>query len=114
MPVGRELIEPGWVAPPTITRWPDGAPLEQIRFAGANHLLVDLAYQGSRRLIEPYALRRSRAGNLFVYTIKAQTGEVRAYRADRIEGRPHHKHQLQTALRDRAVRHAHHAVPVGQ
>jgi predicted nucleotidyltransferase component of viral defense system len=86
VPVGREQIEPGWVAPPTITRWPDGAPLEQIRFAGANHLLVDLAYQGSRRLIEPYALRRSRAGNLLVYAIKVQTGEVRAYRADRIEG----------------------------
>jgi predicted nucleotidyltransferase component of viral defense system len=86
VPVGREQIEPGWVAPPTITRWPDGAPLEQIRFAGANHLLVDLAYQGSRRLIEPYALRRSKAGNLLVYAIKAQTGEVRVYRADRIEG----------------------------
>ena len=86
VPVGRQQLEPGWVAPPTITRWPDGAPLEQIRFAGANHLLVELAYQGSRRLIEPYALRRSRAGNVLVYAIKAETGEVRAYRADRIEG----------------------------
>lgn len=106
VPVGREQIEPGWVATPTITRWPDGAPLEQIRFAGANHLLVDLAYQGSRRLIEPYALRRSRAGNLLVYAIKAQTGEVRAYRADRIEGvritntsfRPRYAIELSVAL----------------
>ena len=106
VPVGREQIEPGWVAPATITRWPDGAPLEQIRFAGANHLLVDLAYQGSRRLIEPYALRRSRAGNLLVYAIKAQTGEVRAYRADRIEGvritntsfRPRYAIELSVAL----------------
>ncbi|MBA2382320.1 MAG: nucleotidyl transferase AbiEii/AbiGii toxin family protein [Chloroflexi bacterium] len=75
-----------WVAPPTMTRWPGGVPLEQIRFAGANHLLVDLRYQGTSRLIEPYALRRSRAGNLLVYAIKADTGEVRAYRVDRIEG----------------------------
>jgi predicted nucleotidyltransferase component of viral defense system len=86
VPALRERLQPGWVAPPTITRWPGGAPLEQIRFAGANHLLVELAYQGSTRLIEPYALRRSQAGNLLVYAIKAQTGEVRAYRVDRIEG----------------------------
>lgn len=86
VPALRERLEPGWVAPPTITRWQGGAPLEQIRFAGANHLLVELAYQGSTRLIESYALRRSQAGNLLVYAIKAQTGEVRAYRVDRIEG----------------------------
>lgn len=106
VPVGREQIEPGWVAPPTITRWPDGAPLEQIRFAGAKHLLVDLAYQGSGRLIEPYALRRSRAGNLLVYAIKVETGDVRAYRADRIEGvritntgfRPRYAIELSVAL----------------
>jgi predicted nucleotidyltransferase component of viral defense system len=86
MPPAREEIDTTWVVPPTLTRWPGGAPLEQIRFAGANHLLVELGYQASTRLIEPYALRRSKAGNLLVYAIKAQTGEVRAYRVDRIEG----------------------------
>lgn len=86
VPSGREQIEPSFVAPATITTWPGGAPLEQIRFAGANHLLVELRYQGSTRLIEPYALRQSRAGNLLVYAIKPETGEVRAYRVDRIEG----------------------------
>lgn len=86
VPAGRERLDPDWVAPPTITRWPGGAPLEQIRFAGANHLIVELHYQGSRRLIEPYALRRSRAGNLLIYAIKEETGEVRAYRVDRIQG----------------------------
>jgi hypothetical protein len=84
-PALNQDIETEWVAPPTLTRWPGGAPLEQIRFAGANHLLVELGYQGSRRLIEPYALRRSKAGNLLVYAIKADGGEVRAYRVDRIE-----------------------------
>lgn len=85
-PAVGEEIDATWVVPPTLTRWPDGAPLEQIRFAGANHLLVELDYQASTRLIEPYALRRSKAGDLLVYAIKAQTGEVRAYRVDRIEG----------------------------
>jgi predicted nucleotidyltransferase component of viral defense system len=86
VPALREQLEPEWVAPATITRWPGGAPLEQIRFAGANHLLVELFYHGSTRLIEPYALRRSKAGNLLVYAIKVQTGEVRSYRVDRIQG----------------------------
>lgn len=86
VPTGREQLEEAWVAPPTITRWPGGAPLEQIRFAGANHLLVELSYQGSTRLIEPYSLRRSKRGDLLVYAIKAETGEVRAYRVDKIEG----------------------------
>jgi predicted nucleotidyltransferase component of viral defense system len=85
-PAVGEEIDATWVVPPTLTRWPDGAPLEQIRFAGANHLLVELDYQASTRLIEPYPLRRSKAGDLLVYAIKAQTGEVRAYRVDRIEG----------------------------
>jgi hypothetical protein len=85
VPAGNEQIDTAWIAPPTITRWPGGASLEQIRFAGANHLLVHLGYQGTSRLIEPYALRRSQAGNLLVYALKAQTGEVRSYRVDRIE-----------------------------
>jgi predicted nucleotidyltransferase component of viral defense system len=85
-PALRERIEASWVAPATMTRWPGGSPLEQIRFAGVNHLLVNLAYKGSTRVIEPYALRRSQAGNLLVYAIKASTREVRSYRVDRIEG----------------------------
>lgn len=85
-PTLRERLDSGWAAPPTITHWPGGAPLEQIRFAGANHLLVELHYQSTTRIIEPYALRRSQAGNLLVYAIKVATGEVRAYRVDRIQG----------------------------
>jgi Nucleotidyl transferase AbiEii toxin, Type IV TA system/WYL domain len=75
-----------YAPPPTLIRWGGGAPLEQIRFAGANRLLVDLAYRGGHRLIEPYALRRSRAGDLLLYAARANNGEVRSYRVDRIEG----------------------------
>ncbi|HEV7807848.1 MAG TPA: nucleotidyl transferase AbiEii/AbiGii toxin family protein [Solirubrobacteraceae bacterium] len=102
----REALEAEWIAPPTITRWPGGAPLEQIRFAGSNHLLVELRYQGSTRLIEPYSLRRSKAGDLLVYALKHETGEIRAYRVDRIQGvritttpfRPSYAIELSVAL----------------
>jgi predicted DNA-binding transcriptional regulator YafY len=113
IPIGREQLEAGWVPPPTITRWPGGAPLEQIRFAAANHLLVDLDYQRSTRLIEPYALRRSKAGDLLVYAIKSETGELRAYRVDRIDGvritntsfTPRYAIELSHALPVRSGRH---------
>ncbi|MFI5003386.1 MAG: nucleotidyl transferase AbiEii/AbiGii toxin family protein [Solirubrobacterales bacterium] len=51
-PAAGEEIDASWVVPSTLTRWPGGAPLGQIRFAGANHLLVELDYQASTRLID--------------------------------------------------------------
>ena len=60
--------------------------LEIIRFAAANHLCVDLRYQGSVRRIEPYSLRRTRAGNIVLYAIRVSNGELRSYRIDRIQG----------------------------
>lgn len=66
--------------------WHTTAPLEIIRFAAANRLCVTLAYQGSTRQIEPYSLRRTKSGNLLLYAVKHRTGEIRAYRVDRIQG----------------------------
>jgi hypothetical protein len=60
--------------------------LEAIRFAAANRLCVDLHYQGSVRRIEPYSLRRTRAGAILLFATKTQNGESRSYRLDRIEG----------------------------
>ncbi|MFY9264922.1 MAG: nucleotidyl transferase AbiEii/AbiGii toxin family protein [Solirubrobacterales bacterium] len=85
-PVLGESIESSWSAPLTMMRWQGGAPLEQVRFAGANHLLVELRYRGTSQLIEPYSLRRSKAGDLLLFAIKAASGELRSYRVDRIEG----------------------------
>jgi predicted DNA-binding transcriptional regulator YafY len=67
------------------------APLEIVRFAAANRLCVALDYQNEQgkrdvRIIEPYSLRRSSAGNLLLMAVKADTGEIRSYRADRIAG----------------------------
>ena len=60
--------------------------LEIIRFAAANHLCVDLRYQGSVRRIEPYSLRRTRDGNIVLHAIRASDGGHRSYRIDRIQG----------------------------
>ncbi|MBK7186390.1 MAG: WYL domain-containing protein [Ignavibacteria bacterium] len=37
-------------------------------------------------MIELYSLRRTKDGNLLLYAVKHQTGEIRAYRVDRIHG----------------------------
>jgi hypothetical protein len=65
--------------------------LETIRFAGANHLCVDLDYsneQGrtSTRTIEPYSLRRTQEGHVLLHADHADDGIHRTYRVDRILG----------------------------
>jgi len=67
---------------PTRTR----GPLEIIRFAAANHLCVDLEYDGSTRRIEPYSLRETRDGNFVLYATRSDSGEPRSYRIDRMQG----------------------------
>jgi hypothetical protein len=81
---GASAVDESWAPPPTIWRWGPGTPIEAIRFAAANHLCVELGYQGSLRLIEPYSLRRTMAGDLLLYAVKAESAEVRGYRVDRI------------------------------
>ena len=60
--------------------------VETIRFAASNRLCVNLRYKGTQRIIEPYSLRRTKRGDILLYGVKHQTGEIRAYRLDRIEG----------------------------
>lgn len=74
-----------WTPPRTVSIWGGRSSLESIRFAAANRLCVELGYQGSRRVIEPYSLRRSSAGNILLYAVRADSREPRAYRVDRIE-----------------------------
>jgi hypothetical protein len=67
------------------------ASLEIVRFAAANRLCVQLDYRDERgirssRIIEPYSLRRTSAGDLLLMAVKADSGEARAYRIDRIQG----------------------------
>ena len=61
------------------------APLEIIRFAAANHLCVDLTYDGTVRRIEPYSLRQTAEGNFVLHAIRSDSGEHRSYRVDRLQ-----------------------------
>jgi len=83
---GRIPIDETWQPPSMAQAWHTEVPLEKIRFAAANRLCVNLYYKNSYRLIEPYSLRRSKAGNLLLFAVRHNTIEPRSYRVDRIQG----------------------------
>lgn len=83
--IGREALDPSWAMPERPLVWGFTASIEEIRFAASNLLCVELGYNGSKRLIEPYAIRRSQAGNFLLYAVKLATGESRSYRLDRVQ-----------------------------
>jgi predicted nucleotidyltransferase component of viral defense system len=64
--------------------------LETIRFAAANRLCVELDYLSERgerstRSIEPYSLRRTNAGDILLFAVRADDAQSRSYRLDRIQ-----------------------------
>jgi predicted nucleotidyltransferase component of viral defense system len=65
---------------------PSRSNLEVIRFAAANYLCVDLAYDGRVRRIEPYSLRQTAEGYFVLHAIRSDSGEHRSYRVDRMQG----------------------------
>ena len=83
---GKHKIDDTWHAPAMAQSWHSTVPLEIIRFATANRLCVDLKYNGTNRLIEPYSFRKTKDGNLLLCAVKHNTGEERTYRVDRIQG----------------------------
>lgn len=80
----RDDTDSAWRPPATIWSWGSGSPLETVRFAAANHLCVELEYQGKSRIIEPYSLRQTRDGHLLLHAIRVDSREHRSYRVDRI------------------------------
>ena len=78
---GEEL----WTPPLTFWSSDQGSRLEPVRYAAVNHLLVELGYDGRRRLIEPYSLRRTRNGAILLHAMRADGGGNRSYRIDRIQ-----------------------------
>lgn len=87
---GRVPMDEGWRPPAMVRAWgAQAGSLETIRFAAANRLCVQLDYtkeNGERTAptIEPYSVRRTSAGDLLLFGVKADTGESRSYRLDRI------------------------------
>lgn len=74
-----------WRPPATIESWGLGIPLETIRFAAANHLCVTLGYKGETLLIEPYSLRRSHNGQLFLHGLQVDSRVIRSCLVNDIE-----------------------------
>ncbi len=60
--------------------------LEIVRFAASNRLCVELGYQSSTRMIEPYSLRRSKEGHIILHAHDVDKNRHRSYRVDRIQG----------------------------
>ena len=56
-----------------------------MRFAAANHLHVELGYRDSNHLVEPYSLRKTRSGQLTIYAVESETGEIHSYALDQIQ-----------------------------
>ena len=60
--------------------------LEIVRFAASNRLCVELDYQDSTRLIEPYSLRETKNGEILLHAHNLEKNQHRSYRVDRIQG----------------------------
>ncbi len=66
-----------------------GKSLEIIRFAAGNRLCVNLDYtdnngRRSSRVIEPYSLRQAKNGNVLLFAVRADDGQIRAYKIGQI------------------------------
>lgn len=82
------VLDDTWKAPRSMVSWRTGAPMELVRFAGANRLKVEIDYRPEKgrhgiRIVEPYSIRRTRDGHLVLFVINDR-GLLRSYRIDRI------------------------------
>ena len=84
-PVGASAGETP-LAAPTVHFWGTsaGPALERIRFAGAHRLYVLFDYNGKHRVVEPYSLRRARAGNVLLYAWELTAGQIKAFDLSKI------------------------------
>lgn len=62
--------------------WGRGVPLDAIRFAASNRLLVELDYTGKHRIVEAYSLRRAATGTLLLFV--AEDGQIKSLDVDGI------------------------------
>jgi hypothetical protein len=76
---GQEII-----APAGGTFWGAAGPLELVRFAGVNRLMITFSYHGKTRTVEPYSLRRAGTGNLLLYAWEKEDGHVKAFKVPEI------------------------------
>lgn len=73
------------VNPVGIHYWPESAPLEVLRFCGANRLKVQFDYTDkSNRIVEPYSLRQANTGNLLFYGWEDGESHIEAFNVAKI------------------------------
>lgn len=86
----EEAIDYSWQPPSMIHPWHTAAPLELARYAGANHLCIEIEYQKKDRqikkyLIEPYDLKLTKNGKMLLMAVKHSTQEWRSFRVEGIK-----------------------------
>lgn len=73
------------VNPAGIHYWSESAPLEILRFCGANRLKVQFDYTDkSNRIVEPYSLRQANTGNLLFYGWEDGESHIKAFNVAKI------------------------------
>lgn len=72
------------IVAPGIQYWGGGSPLEAIRFAATNRLLLEFDYHGQHRVVEPYSVRHAGTGNVLLYAWEIAAGHIKAYKLDEI------------------------------
>ncbi len=65
---------------------PGASTLERIRFGAANRLCLKLRYSGKVRTIEPYAVKRTIAGSLYLAAFEREERRTKNFTIDKIEG----------------------------
>jgi hypothetical protein len=67
-----------------IQYWGSSLPLEAIRFAGSNRLLIEFWYHGTHRRVEPYSIRQAKTGNVLLYGWELAAGHIKAFKVDEL------------------------------
>lgn len=61
--------------------------IEQLRFAGANRLLIEFTYSGKKRVVEPYSLRFAETtGNLNFYGWELGSAQIKCFTVSKMSG----------------------------
>jgi predicted nucleotidyltransferase component of viral defense system len=78
------------IVAPGIQYWGSSLPLETIRFAGSNRLLLEFDYHGRHRVVEPYSVRRAAStGNILLYAWEIASAQMKAFKvAEMVNVRP--------------------------
>src|SRR5207244_2898573 len=77
-------VAPGFapIVAPGIRYWGARSPLEAIRFAATNRLMLEFEYHGKHRQVEPYSVRQAATGNVLLHAWELEAGHRRDYKLD--------------------------------